>query len=121
MKTNFDINIFRTKEEQPITNTIKKYKKFIPAIPWNWITKVAKLKGKALNVAIVIYYLYMVKKSIEFKLSNKILKEFGVNRNSKAKALKILEINKIINVVHEKGNSPTIKLLVIEEIIDDKA
>ncbi|WP_173498363.1 hypothetical protein [Marinobacterium sp. xm-g-59] len=85
-------------------------------IPLNWLTAAAKLPGKTLEVSCAIWFLVAVNKSQCVKLSNKLLKEFGVDRYAKNRALQRLEERGLITLVQKTGCSPEISVL---ECIDD--
>jgi hypothetical protein len=86
--------------------------KFIKGpIPWNWITRAGCLPGKALQVAVTIWFLAGIKRTGTIQLSNKCLRDIGVNRYSKNRALKSLEINRLVAVERHKGRSPVVTIL----------
>jgi DNA-binding MarR family transcriptional regulator len=86
--------------------------KFIKGpIPWGWIAQAANLSGGALKVSLAIWQLAGMKKSRKVKLSNRILGELGVSRNTKYRALSDLESAGLISVSHKPGNSPGITIL----------
>jgi hypothetical protein len=79
-------------------------------IPWSWISEAANLSGGALKVSLAIWQLAGMKKSRKVKLSNTILKELGVSRNTKYRALADMENAGLISVSHKSGNSPEIEI-----------
>jgi len=81
----------------------------------NWLIRASILPCKTLEVGIVLWYYSGVKKSRRFGLPNKILKEFGVNRYAKARALKQLLKAGLISMEQGTGKSPVITLLDIND------
>jgi len=53
---------------------------FIRAIPLAWVQQAARLPGKALHVALVIWYQVGVEKSGTIRFSMKLSRQFGVLR-----------------------------------------
>jgi hypothetical protein len=79
-------------------------------IPWDWIAKAANISGGALKVSLAIWQLAGMRKSRKVKLSNHILEELGVSRNTKYRALSDLKNAGLISVSHKAGSSPEIEL-----------
>ena len=79
-------------------------------VPMKWLAIAARQKGKALHVAIVIWQQAGMKKSSTVSLPNKQLKEFGVDRFAKARALKELSKVGLITVERHPGRSPVITI-----------
>jgi len=80
-------------------------------IPLTWISKAAQLPGKSINAALACWYLKELKKSHTFKLSNMVAREFGLNKDSKARALKYLEKAELIRCTRTIGRSVVIEML----------
>ena len=83
-------------------------------IDWGWLTKAARLSGKALHVAIVLWFWAGIKKSRTVLLSNKTLKELGVSRYAKKRALTALEDAGLITVKNQKGRAPVVTIIDLE-------
>lgn len=85
-------------------------------IALNWLIAAAQLPGKTSEVAIALWFLVGVHKSHRVKLSNKLLKEFGVDRFAKNRALQVLEKSGLISLTRRAGCSPEVTIL---ECTDD--
>ena len=79
-------------------------------VPIKWLAIAARQKGKTLHVAIVIWQLSGMEKNCTVSLSNKQLKEFGVNRFAKARAFEELSKAGLITVERHPGRSPVITI-----------
>jgi hypothetical protein len=89
----------------------KKGEKFLKGpVPWDWIVKAANLSGSALKVTYAVWFLSGMKNTDTIKLSNSILKELGVSRRSKYRALKTMEEVGLISVSNKTGSSPDITI-----------
>jgi len=90
-----------------------KVKKFIKGpIPFDWITKAARAKGKTLHVAIALWFLVGVKRSRQVALSQSTLKRFGVGRQASYRALLRLEDAGLVSVYRHPGRNPIVTILV---------
>ena len=79
-------------------------------VPWDWIVKAANLSAGSLKVSLALWQLAGMKKSGTVKLSNGILKELGVSRKTKYRALRRLENAGLISVSKASGSSPEIRI-----------
>jgi hypothetical protein len=94
----------------------KRGEKFLKGpIPWVWLVEAAKLSGKALNLAIVIWFLAGIKRRRKIVLSSAVVRTLCVNRYAKNRALKKLETAGLISVERHKGRNPTVIILDIRE------
>ena len=115
-----DLKIFSLNKNRPLNvqkncGDYQTGKKFIKGpISLKWISKAARLPGKALHVALVLKFLEGVTRKQKIPLSNRILKIFGVDRYAKARSLKELEKANLIVVTRKRGRSPIVKILSIE-------
>ena len=92
--------------------THKPGEKFLKGpIPWKWIVLAARQPGKALHVAIVLWFWAGILGSGEVKLNNILLKTMGVTRSAKYRSLQSLEQAGLISVAQFKGKSPVVTLL----------
>lgn len=99
-------------EEKQMPPKHGKGEKFLKGpIPWTWLSKAAQQSGKALHVAIIIWFLAGINKSRTIKLSNKILREFGVKRHSGYRGLKALESVQLISVKRHRGRNSIVTIL----------
>src|SRR5262249_17899727 len=80
-------------------------------IPLKWLTMASSLPGKALHVALAIWYGSGLRKSAMVPLSRKWLTSFGVNRYAAYRALTALEKQGLISVQRHRGRKPIVTLL----------
>jgi hypothetical protein len=101
-------------KQKPVLH--KRSKRFLKGpIPWNWLTKASRLSGKALQVAVVVWFLAGIKRTNTIELSSKRLHELGVNRFAKGRGLRQLELNGLVSVERHKGNNPVVTILEVQE------
>ena len=90
----------------------KKGERFLKGpIPLNWLTIASKLPGKALHVALVIWYLGSLTKNRTIKLSIKECSKFGVKRNAVYRALTALESAKLVSVKRKLGRCSIVTVM----------
>lgn len=90
----------------------KKGEKFLKGpIPENWLALAAQLPGKALHVAMAIWFLAGIERKAVVKLSHTILRRWGVKRNAVYRALITLEAARLISVTRHRGQSPIVRIL----------
>ena len=82
-------------------------------IPLPWLSRAARLPGKALHVAIAVYYLAGLKRRRTVALSGKVSAELGVDRHSKYRALKWLEEAGLVRVKRHPGRNPLVTILEV--------
>ena len=112
-----DYRINKVEVNEPKTQTppTKRYKKFIKGpLPLDWFIIAAGLPCGATQLALVLWYLAGLKKSMTVSLPNKPLQEMKIGRNSKRRALKALEDARLIKVEQKKGSSPVVVILEIQ-------
>jgi hypothetical protein len=80
-------------------------------IPWKWIAKAARLPGKALQVALALWFLAGIKSKSVVALSGSVLRDIGVLRHSGYRGLKELEKAGLISVQRHEGRSPVVTIL----------
>jgi hypothetical protein len=99
-----------------VLQTHKSTEKFLKGpIPLKWLQKAGTLPGKAAQVGNALWYLAGLTKNKTVPLSNGLLSEFGVDRNAKYRALKLLSEAKLISVAQKNGQSPRITILECPE------
>ncbi len=79
----------------------------------DWIQAAAKLPGKSLHVGVALWFSRKCGQSYGIELGNCILLSFGVDRNSKYRALKWLENANLISVERRTGFSPLVMILPV--------
>lgn len=80
-------------------------------IPWIWLSAAAERPGKALHVAIVLWFLSGIKRSRTVALSGSVLKGFGVKRHSGYRGLASLEQAGLVSVSRHSGRNPVVTIL----------
>jgi hypothetical protein len=83
-------------------------------VPWNWITAAAKLRGKALQVAVALWFLAGLKRSGRVALPLSSLAEMGVDRFAASRGLAALEKSGLISVIRHSGRKPIVTLLDVK-------
>lgn len=101
----------------------KRYNKFIKGpLPLDWFMQAAKLQGKAMNIALALWYLSGLNKTATIKLTHRILSNFDVSPRTSYRVLEQMEKAGLISVVRHQGRSPLVTLIAsavdmpIEEI-----
>jgi hypothetical protein len=80
-------------------------------IPLFWLTPATRLSGKALALALALWFQSGRKNSREVKLSSRILERFHVNRKALYRGLKALEAVGLVSVAKRRGKNPTVTIL----------
>lgn len=85
-------------------------------IPLNWLSAAAVQPGKALHVALGLWFWVGVKKSCEVALSMSWLgTTCGVNRYSGYRGLAALEKVGLVSVVRHRGRKPLVTVLEVSD------
>lgn len=79
-------------------------------LPLDWMHRAARLPGKALHVALTLWYLAGLQKSQTVKLASKPLVAMGVSRDAKYDALTRLTAAGLVTVDQEPGQAPIVTL-----------
>lgn len=74
------------------------------------IAAASKLPGRALAVFLAVHHRTALTRSSAVKLPGALLRELGVNKDAKARALHQLEAAGLLSVRRNPGRSPTIEL-----------
>jgi DNA-binding MarR family transcriptional regulator len=82
-------------------------------IPLSWLQRAARLAGKALQVAIALRYRCGIERTLTVKLTSTLLREFGVERDAKARALRQLERVGLVAVSRNHGRNPVVTVLEV--------
>jgi hypothetical protein len=80
-------------------------------VPLLWLQHAARLPGKALQVGIALWFRRGIEGNVSIKLSNALLRVFGVDRHAKGRALRQLESHGLIAVSRKPGSSPAVTIL----------
>lgn len=79
-------------------------------LPLDWMQRAARLPGKTLQVALALWYLAGLQKSLTVKLSSKPLDAMGVSRDAKYDALARLVAAGLVAVDQKPGQAPIVTL-----------
>jgi hypothetical protein len=85
-------------------------------VPFSWLAKAAGLPGCALHVGIALWMEAGIRRSATVPLANTRLKEMGVDRHAKRRALAALEHVALISAVREPGRAPMITILPVDDV-----
>ena len=80
-------------------------------LPLLWMQRAAHLPGKALHVALALWYLSGLQKCRTIRLATKSLAVMGVSRDAKYDALSRLEEAGLVSVDQRPGRAPVVTLL----------
>ncbi len=80
-------------------------------LPLAWMTTAAQLPGKTLQVALSLWYLSGLQKTLTVRLTGGTLEPFGVCRDAKYDALERLVRAGLILVRQDPGKAPMVTLL----------
>ena len=76
-----------------------------------WLARAACCRGKALHVAIILWYRAGLQKSATIKVPGWTAKLFGLDRHAKTRGLKALEEAGLVSITRRQGCSPQVTLL----------
>ncbi|MDB3945439.1 hypothetical protein N9444_05970 [Gammaproteobacteria bacterium] len=79
--------------------------------PLLWLAQAARCGGKALHVAIILWYRAGLQKSETIKVPGGTAKLFGLDRHAKTRGLKALEQAGLVSITRRQGCSPQVTLL----------
>jgi hypothetical protein len=88
---------------------------YVERLPLAWIRAAAKLPGKAMHVAVIIWYRQHLEKVSEVALTQAKLEYFGIHRNVGYRALRQLELGGLVTVKRAKGRAPRVKAVISRE------
>jgi hypothetical protein len=80
-------------------------------IPLTWLSPASRLPGKALALALALWFQCGRKNCCEVDMSGKILERFNVSRKAMYHGLKALESAGLVSVVKRPGKNPTVTIL----------
>ena len=80
-------------------------------VPLLWLQAAARLPGRSLHVAMVLWHAARHSTSSSVNLSNALCQRFGLDRNAKYRALSLLEGAKLVAVERRRGRSPLVTIL----------
>jgi hypothetical protein len=90
--------------------------RFRGAVPLVWLLTAARLPGRALHVAIALWYAAQLSREPfssepSVYLSNTLCEKFGLDRNAKYRGLDLLEATGLVAVRRKRGRSPAVTIL----------
>ena len=80
-------------------------------VPLAWLLTAARLPGRALHVAIALWYAAQLSGAQSVRLSNTLCERFGLDRNAKYRGLELLEATGLVEVKRKCGRSPAVTIL----------
>jgi hypothetical protein len=79
-------------------------------IPLAWLSPAARLPGRALAVALSIWFERCRKRRNTVKLTSPLLARFGVNRKALYRGLQALESAGLVTVERQQGKNPVVTI-----------
>lgn len=102
-------------EEKDALPTNFRGKKFLKGpISWDWICRAARLRGRSLHVAMGIWHLAGITRGRTMKLSQKVLRELGLNRNAAYRGLAELEKDGLVRVRRRTGQNSEVTIIDVQ-------
>jgi hypothetical protein len=102
----------------PVTPTAGLPPKHLPGehfvkgpIPMNWLSAAAAIPGKAVIVALAVWFLAGMKKTSTVKLTRTVLDRFSISRHAAYRCLQRLEAAGLVEVRRHRGRCPVVTLL----------
>ena len=80
-------------------------------IPLVWLTAAATQPGRALHVALAIWFLAGIKRAPTIALPTSLLSAFGVDRYAGYRGLNALERVRLVSVIRHPGRLPIVTIL----------
>jgi len=80
-------------------------------IPLWWLTRAAKLPGKATALGIALWWIHGMSKNDSFKLTRKALEAMNVSRDAATDGLRRLEADGLVSVQRAKGKRPVVQII----------
>jgi len=80
-------------------------------LPLGWMQAAARMPGRTLQVALVLWYLAGLKKSDTVRLSSEQMDAVGVSREAKYEALQRLSAAGLVSVDQRPGRAPVVTLV----------
>jgi hypothetical protein len=85
--------------------------RYIRTIPLDWMTRAAKLPGKCVNVAAVLWYLSGLKKSQCVTVTQELMKDFGITRQAYSRCLATMAEAGLVRAEQRPGKKPLVTIL----------
>ncbi len=91
---------------------VEKKEPFIKGpIPLDWLSSAAELPGKAINLALALWWLQGMAKGKPFTLTKHALNKLNIKRDAASSGLKSLEHVGLIRIDRKPGRRPTVALI----------
>jgi len=84
-------------------------------VPWDWIARAAQQPGKALHVAIALWFMAGIKRARTVALPGLALRVLGVSRYAGYRALAALDEAGLVAVARHPGRNPVVTILEADE------
>ncbi len=84
-------------------------------LPLRWIQRAAALPGKALHVALGLWYVKGLCRTATFPFKRKVAAGMGVSPDATYDALTNLEVAGLIRVIRQRGRSPAVTILDLSD------
>jgi hypothetical protein len=104
-------HLFWDREHRAYTNKYSRKSRYIQTIPLVWLSVALTGSQNCIRCALLVQYVTGLQRTNTVVLSNKYVKEFGLNRWTKIHALKALEAKGLVTVKRYPGRSPTVTVL----------
>ena len=88
-------------------------------VPLNWLAQAARCGGKAVHVAVILWYRVGLKRSPTVKVPRWTADKFGLGRHAKTRGLKALERAGLVRVKWQQGCSPEVTLLKYKDSLSN--
>ena len=96
----------------PVVTTVKRKGRFLKGpIPLDWLQTAADCRGKAMVVAMLLWYRRGVTGSLEVNVGRELRRKFSVSPSTFRRALADLERRGLLTVQRGVGRSPCITIL----------
>ncbi len=84
-------------------------------IPWSWVDRAMKLRGKAFHVGIILWQEVGYRKSRSVKLRMSAVDKAGFSRRTAKRALRELEAADLVKIDRKPGQLLQVEILEVEE------
>lgn len=79
-------------------------------IPFRWLRRAAKLPGKAMHVAVLLWHRAEMRRTAVVRPSGALLESFGISRYAAYRAYALLEQAGLVSFIRESGKNPTVTI-----------
>lgn len=82
-------------------------------LPMGWFEQAARLPGKVLGVALLLWFMHGMSGGKAVKLTPTLLERFGIGRKAGYRAVAVLEAAGLVRAERHKGRCPEVTLIPI--------